>query len=225
VGDGTHSEDPHGAILAGRGPVRDFADVVSALHDAIWEAVPADAAPERFAPRRAFLLAHVAPGDAVLDLGCGAGEFSAALREAGAQPIAVDVAAEALRRAGARVPGLDLRLWRDGEPLPLDDASVDAVWAGEVIEHVVDVAPWLSEVRRVLRPGGTLLLTTPHHGPLTLLALALSPGRFAKHFEPRSDHVRFFSPRTLRTLLDDLGFDVEQLRVRRSTILARATRA
>jgi ubiquinone/menaquinone biosynthesis C-methylase UbiE len=195
-----------------------------ALADAIWEALAPDAAPEHFAARRAFLLAHVAPGERVLDLGCGAGEFSAALAEHGAQPIGVDVAAEALRRAAQRVPGLDLRRWRAGEPLPLEDGSVDAVWAGEVIEHVVDVAPWLSEVRRVLRPRGTLLLTTPHHGPLTLLRLGLSPRRFAEHFEPRSDHVRFFSPRTLRALLDDLGFDVAQLRVRRATILARAVR-
>lgn len=198
--------------------------MVSALHDAIWEALPADAEPERFALRRRFLLDHVQPGETVLDLGCGAGEFSAALAQAGATPIAVDVAREALRRAGARAPATDLRLWRDGEPLPLEDAGVDAVWAGEVIEHVVDVAPWLSEVRRVLRPRGTLLLTTPHHGPLTLLGLALSPRRFASHFEPRSDHVRFFSPRTLRALLDDLGFDVVRLRVSGHTILARAVR-
>ena len=196
----------------------------SALHDAIWERAPAGARPERFARRRAFLLAHVRPGDVVLDLGCGAGEFSAALRDAGAQPIAVDVAREALRRAGERVPGLDRRLWPDGEPLPAGDATVDVVWAGEVVEHVVDVAPWLSEVRRVLRPRGTLLVTTPHHGPLTLLRLALSPRRFAEHFEPRSDHVRFFSPRTLRALLDDLGFDVAALRVEHGTILARAVR-
>lgn len=197
----------------------------NALADAVWEALPADAAPECFEPRRAFLLAHVAAGERVLDLGCGAGEFSAALADAGAQPIGVDVAAEALRRAAQRVPGLDLRLWRDGEPLPLDDASVDTVWAGEVIEHVADVAPWLSEVRRVLRPRGTLLLTTPHHGPLTLLRLGLSPRRFDAHFEPRSDHLRFFSPRTLRALLDDLGFDVAHLRVRRAKILVRAVRA
>ncbi len=134
------------------------------------------------------------------------------------------MAVEALRRAGERVPGLDRRRWRDGEPLPLHDASVDAVWAGEVIEHVADVAPWLSEVRRVLRPRGRLLLTTPQHGPLTLLRLAASRRRFAEHFEPRSDHVRFYSRRTLRALLDDLGFDVVQLRVRRATILARAVR-
>ena len=199
--------------------------MVSALHDAIWEAVPADAVPERFALRRRFVLEHVQAGETVLDLGCGAGEFSAALAQAGATPVCVDVAREALRRAGERVPGLDLRLWGENEPLPLQDGSVDIVWAGEVIEHVVDVAPWLSEVRRVLRPGGKLLLSTPHHGPLTLLRLALSPRRFAQHFEPRSDHVRFFSPRTLRALLDELGFDVACVRIKEGTILARAVRA
>ena len=55
-----------------------------ALADAIWEALPADAQPERFAERRAFLLAHVRAGERVLDLGCGAGEFSVALAQAGA---------------------------------------------------------------------------------------------------------------------------------------------
>lgn len=199
-------------------------------HDAVWSAVPAGAVPERLELRLVFLLAHVRAGESVLDIGCGAGEFSAALLHAGARPIAVDVADEALRRARERVPGLDARRWAAGHPLPLADTSADAIWAGEVIEHVADVAPWLSELRRVLRPGGTLLLTTPHHGPGTLLRLALSRRRFAEHFEPRSEHVRFFSTRTLGVLLDDLGFDVVELRAAgglpglRSTILARATR-
>jgi ubiquinone/menaquinone biosynthesis C-methylase UbiE len=192
--------------------------------------MPEDARPDRVMLRRAFMLSHVESGQAVLDVGCGAGEFSAALLDAGARPIAVDVAREALRRARELVPGLDARLWAPGTPLPVDDASVDAVWAGEVIEHVADVAPWLSELRRALKPRGTLLLTTPHHGPGTLLRLALSPRAFAEHFEPRSDHVQYFSPRTLRELLDDLGFDVAELRCAggppgmRSTILARAVR-
>lgn len=203
--------------------------VSSDLHDAAWRSVPTDATPERFALRRAFLLANVAVGDVVVDLGCGAGEFSAALIEAAARPIGVDVAGEALRRARSRLPGADLRLWAPGEPLPVEDAGADVVWAGEVIEHVADVAPWLSEVRRVLRPRGTLLATTPHHGPGALLRLALSRRAFAEHFEPRSDHVRFFSPATLRALLEDLGFDSVLMRSAggppglRSTILARAT--
>jgi SAM-dependent methyltransferase len=199
---------------------------VSDLADAIWEQVPSGAVPERFAERRDWLLARVPPGARVLDLGCGAGEFATALRAAGAQPVGVDVAREALRRAAEREPALDLRLWAPGEPLPVEDAAFDVAWAGEVLEHVVDLAPWLSEVRRALRPGGELLLSTPHHGPGTLLRLALSRRRFAEHFEPRSDHVRFFSPATLRELLEDLGFDVVELRpaLRRSTILGRARR-
>jgi 2-polyprenyl-3-methyl-5-hydroxy-6-metoxy-1,4-benzoquinol methylase len=196
------------------------------LAEAIWEGVPVDAVPERFAARRDWLLSHVAPGARVLDVGCGAGEFATALREAGAEPVGVDVAQEALRRAAARDPALELRHWRDGEPLPAPDAAFDVAWAGEVLEHVVDLAPWLSEVRRALRPGATLLATTPHHGPGRMLALALSRRRFAAHFEPRGDHVRFFSPGTLRALLDDLGFDVLEARpaLRRSTILCRALR-
>ncbi|CAN5561482.1 class I SAM-dependent methyltransferase [soil metagenome] len=192
--------------------------------------MPADADPERFGLRRAFLLDNVASRSTVLDLGCGAGEFSAALLEAGVQPVAVDVAHEPLRRARERVPGLDLRHWPAGAPLPLADGSVDAVWVGEVIEHVVDVVPWLSEVRRVLRAHGTLLLSTPHHGRSTLLRLALSRRAFAEHFEPRADHVRFYSPATLRALLEDFGFDVAELRLGgglpglRGTILARAVR-
>jgi 2-polyprenyl-3-methyl-5-hydroxy-6-metoxy-1,4-benzoquinol methylase len=205
-------------------------DVAATLQDAVWESMPADAVPERLELRRAFLLAHVRPGATVLDIGCGAGELSAARGEAGVRPVAVDVAREALRRATDRVPGLDARLWAPGAALPVADGSVDAVWAGEVVEHVADVAPWLSELRRVLKPRGTLLLTTPHHGPATLLRLALSPRAFAAHFEPRSDHVRYYSPHTLRALLDDLGFDVAELRCAggvpgmRSTILARAVR-
>lgn len=200
------------------------------LHDAIWESVPLDATPEHLALRGAFMLAHVSPGDVVVDLGCGAGEFVVVLSDVGATAIGVDVAGEALRRARERVPQADLRLWEPGAPLPVEDASANVVWAGEVIEHVADVAPWLSEVRRVLRPGGTLLLTTPHHGPGTLLRLALSRRAFAAHFEARSDHVRFFSPATLRELLVDLGFEVEEMRSAggvpgfRTTILVRATR-
>ena len=89
----------------------------------------------------------------------------------------------------------------------LRDVSFDAVWAGEVIEHVADTAGWLSEVRRVLRSGGTLVLSTPAHELLTRLAFGLSGRAFAAHFDPRSDHLRFYTRRTLVGLLEDFGFE------------------
>lgn len=176
--------------------------------DAVWDAVPEGAEPERFAARRDFLLAHVVAGETVLDVGCGEGAFSAALAAAGARPVAVDVVDEPLRRLrarfGAAVP--DVRRAIAGAPLPLDDGEVDAAWAGEVIEHVHDVGAFATELRRVVRPGGTLLLTTPDHPRRLLLKFALSPRAFEEHVWPYADHVRFFTRRTLRMVLEDAGF-------------------
>jgi SAM-dependent methyltransferase len=180
--------------------------------EAVWRAVPEDAVPERFAERSAFLLAHVRPGQSVLDLGAGEGAFAAELLRAGCSVVAVDVAQEALRRARARVPRLDARLVREGAPLPLGEDEVDVVWAGEVLEHVADVIGVLAEVRRVLRWGGTLLATTPYHGRLSVAALALRPGALEAHLDPRADHLRFFTARSLEAMVRDAGFAEVQVR-------------
>ena len=130
--------------------------------------------------------------------------------------VGVDVAEEPLRRGRARYPQLDLRVVLLDGPWPLDDACFDLVWAGETIEHVADTAAWLSEVRRVLRSGGSLLLSTPAHLRLSMLRLALSRRAFDAHFDPRADHLRFYSPRTLRRLLEDFGFEDIECAARRA---------
>jgi 2-polyprenyl-3-methyl-5-hydroxy-6-metoxy-1,4-benzoquinol methylase len=205
-------------------PVRDV------HHERLWEEVPAGLRPPRLAPRLAFLLEHAPPGARVLDVGCGEGWFTAALARAGRAAVGVDVAAEPLRRAREREPGLDLRLLPAAGPWPLPDADFDAVWAGEVVEHVADTAGWLSEVRRVLRPGGALVLSTPAHGPLTRLGLGLSGRAFARRFDPRSDHLRFYTRRSLVALLYDFRFEAVETRGlgglpgARATLLAAARR-
>ena len=180
------------------------------LLEAVWESVPPGAVPERFAERRDWLLERVGAGAAVLDLGCGEGLFASALTDQGARVVAVDVVAEPLRRAGERDPRLDLRLAPLEGPLPLDDETIDVAWLGETIEHVPDPVGTLHEVRRVLRPQGHLLLSTPDHPPELLRRLADDPEAFAEHFDPRADHLRFFNEVSLRGLVEELGFgDVE----------------
>ena len=141
--------------------------------------MPDGAEPERFAERRAFLLGHVSAGDRVLDLGCGDGAFAAALVQAGADVTAVDVAAEAVRRARDRAPGARVEQVAEGAALPLDEDAFDLVWAGETLEHVADVVGLLAEVRRVLRWGGMLLVTTPNL-PRLGVALEALRGRAAR---------------------------------------------
>jgi 2-polyprenyl-3-methyl-5-hydroxy-6-metoxy-1,4-benzoquinol methylase len=185
-----------------------------AYHERLWEGVPEGLSPTDAPLREAFLLERLAAesrrlerAPCVLDVGCGEGYFAAALASRGAEVVAVDVAGEALRRARARHPSLDTRLVEPEAPLSLDDSSFDIVWAGETIEHVADTSQWLSELRRVLRSGGLLLLSTPDHGPLSRLRLGLSRGAFEAHFDPRSDHLRFYTRRRLAELLADFGFE------------------
>jgi SAM-dependent methyltransferase len=193
------------------------------FHEAVWQSVPEGSSPHDLPLRRAFMLEGLAAAAVsdraarplrVLDVGCGEAQLTADAVQAGHAVVGVDVAEEPLRRARRRDGGLDLRLVDVDDDWPLQDASFDAVWAGETIEHVVDTARWLSQVRRVLRSGGSLLLSTPAHGPLTMLALALSPRRIDEHFDPRSDHLRFYTRRTLALLLAEFGF--EQIDVRQA---------
>ena len=127
----------------------------------------------------------------MLDLGCGAGRFLAALRDAGAEPVGVELAEAAAERARANVPGADVRLVEPDGSLPLGHGEVDLVWCSEVLEHIPDVAHALLEVRRVLKRGGRLLLTVPYHGRLQAAVIALT--RFDTHFDPLGQHVRFFT--------------------------------
>ncbi len=176
-------------------------------HEGLWQGVPGGLEPSDFAVRRHFLLERVRAGDHVLDVGCGEGRFTAELAHAGAHVVGIDVAEEPLRRARARHPELDLRLVAGEGSWELADADFDVVWAGETIEHVLDTAAWLSEIRRVLRSGGSLLASTPAHGRLALMRLALSRRAFAEHFDPLGDHLRFYSRDTLARLIGEFGFE------------------
>jgi SAM-dependent methyltransferase len=185
---------------------------VRAHYEDFWADAPPDPEPWAWERRRALLIREARPGERVLDLGCGAGRFVAALREAGAEPVGVELAEAALERARVNAPGADLRLLDEDGSLPLDHASVDLVWCSEVLEHVPDTAHLLLEVRRVLRRGGRLLVTVPYHGRLQAAVIALT--RFEAHFDPLGQHLRFYTRRSLAATLEHAGFEAVRVRAR-----------
>jgi SAM-dependent methyltransferase len=178
---------------------------VRGLYEDFWADAPDDPEPWAWERRRALLLAEARPGERVLDLGCGAGRFVAALRDAGADPVGVELAEAALERARHNAPGADLRLLEEDGSLPLEHASVDLVWCSEVLEHVADTGHLLLESRRVLRPGGRLLVTVPFHGRVKGAAIALL--RFDAHFDPLGQHLRFYTRSSLAATLERSGFE------------------
>jgi SAM-dependent methyltransferase len=202
---------------------------MKAFYEDVWAELPEDPKPWAWERRRALLLAEVKPGERVLDLGCGAGRFVAALQDAGADAVGVEIAEAALERARRNVPGAELHALAADGTIPLDDTSVDLVWCSEVLEHVPDTAGLLSEARRVLRTGGRLLVTTPSHDLPRRALIALA--RFDAHYDPLGQHVRFYSHRSLARVLGEFAFeDVHVSRIGgppglRETLVARARKA
>jgi SAM-dependent methyltransferase len=194
-------------------------------YEELWRELPDELQAPDFELRRAFLSHDLRPDLRVLDLGCGEGRFTAEIAAAGASGVGAEVAQAAIDRARARHPELEFeRVEIDGE-LPFADGAFDLVWASEVIEHVSDTARWLSEVRRVLRPGGVLLITTPSHG-----RLRLALGGLERFSEPLGDHLHLYTHRSLSKTLTEFGFGEPTVRavsgppLLRRLLLARGVR-
>jgi SAM-dependent methyltransferase len=183
--------------------------------------VPLSSGPDR-AVRQAGMLAAILRGvtgrAVVIDVGCGDGcalavaaEQNPAHRFAG-----IDWSGNALRRAHAL--GLTVvRAAVTAPGLPLADGAADVVIMSELIEHLVDPDQAVAEVRRVLRPGGSLLLSTPNLAAWYnrgLLAVGIQPvfsevslrGVFGRPGSVVAGHLRLFTRRALTEFLAASGF-------------------
>jgi SAM-dependent methyltransferase len=96
-----------------------------------------------------------APGRRLADIGGGTGNYALALKRAGWEPVVVDRSAEMLARAAAK--GLET-VHADAQRLPFADATFDAAAMISMLHHVEDRSLALAEARRILRPGGRLVL-------------------------------------------------------------------
>jgi SAM-dependent methyltransferase len=108
-------------------------------------------------------LAGDVAGRRVLDAGCGAGPLFAALRDRGAIVTGIDQSAGMLAVARRRLgDDADLRVAELGGPLPFPDDTFDDVTASLVLHYLEDWGPALAELRRVLKPGGRLIVSVDH---------------------------------------------------------------
>jgi SAM-dependent methyltransferase len=107
------------------------------------------------------LLAELPAGSSVLDAGCGTGRHAAFLAGKGHEVVGIDSSSEMLALAAVKVPTARLEL-AELERIPLPDDSVDAVVCGLVLSHARDIRPGVTELARVLRPGGRLIVSNPH---------------------------------------------------------------
>ena len=186
--------------------------------DELWELVPVDRGP---APAHLVeFVRGLERSERALDLGTGDGRLAPEL-DAGELTIA-DVSQVALGRARTRLPDARAVALEPDAPLPFDDSEFDLVVCVNVIAHVRDVQLLLSEARRVLRPSGRLALVAGGHGRWTGLDVLVRG--FERRFDPLSPHVRFFTRRSLRRVLEAMGFDVVALRRRRGDLMAVAQR-
>jgi demethylmenaquinone methyltransferase/2-methoxy-6-polyprenyl-1,4-benzoquinol methylase len=168
--------------------------------------------------RRALEKIRVGPGDLVVDLACGTGDFCELVAARGARAIGVDFAREMLRQAQARGLGFP-KVQGDGEWLPFATGTIDVVTCGFALRNFVSLEAVLREIARILRPGGRIALVDvdrPDWAPLRAahslyfdrvvpLVGGILSDRSAYRYLPKST-AYLPPPDALRRLLSGVGF-------------------
>lgn len=162
--------------------------------------------------RLATLLALLGPRESparLLDVGCSSGALLLVARDMGFDPEGVEIspeASDAARRAGFRVHTGLL------EEAGYADATFDAITLVELLEHLREPRALLAECRRILRPGGVVMATTPNGASWTAAVMGARWDVFS--LQGMGGHVSFFNPGSLRLLADRAGFEVSRVETR-----------
>jgi SAM-dependent methyltransferase len=157
---------------------------------------------------------QIAPGDRVLDVGCGNGRHAYEAYRRGARIVAFDLDRQelaavsgmcgAMRAEGEAPPAAaSAAVSGDATRLPFADGSFDRVIAAEVFEHILDDQRAMNEVARVLRPGGVLAVTVP-----AWLPERICWGLSREYHEVPGGHVRIYTRLELEAKLRRAGFEI-----------------
>jgi 2-polyprenyl-3-methyl-5-hydroxy-6-metoxy-1,4-benzoquinol methylase len=158
----------------------------------------------RWARRVKMIGAHLKPGMTILELGCGAGYFTKELARSGAEIVAIDVSADLLEIAKANCSASNVRYEiQDACALTYPHAIFDSVVGSSILHHL-DIEPALREIRRVLKPGGTIYFTEPNMlNPQ--IAIQKNVPWIKRWLGDTPDETAFFW-RPLRRLLERTGY-------------------
>jgi 2-polyprenyl-3-methyl-5-hydroxy-6-metoxy-1,4-benzoquinol methylase len=144
-----------------------------------------------------------------LDVGCGNGFNTGQLLARGGEVIGIDPSKSGIAIARETYPRARFELLSvDDKPLDnLQTESFDVVVSTEVIEHLFEPRKFVAGCYAALKPAGRFIVSTPYHGYLKNLSIALFNG-WDRHANPLADggHIKFWSRRTLSALLLEFGF-------------------
>jgi 2-polyprenyl-3-methyl-5-hydroxy-6-metoxy-1,4-benzoquinol methylase len=160
----------------------------------------------------------------LFDLGCGNGAILREMARRGWDAMGVDPSEEGVNHAKRTTPELKIELGNGYDDLQARFGRFPVVLCLEVIEHVYFPRQLAATIHALLEEDGTAIISTPYHGYLKNVAIALS-GKFDAHWAPWLDHwhIKFWSIQTLTTLLKEVGFrDITFLRVGRVPVLAKS---
>jgi SAM-dependent methyltransferase len=161
-----------------------------------------------------YELLGVAPGERVLDLGCGYGRHAFEAARRGARVVALDAGRDEVLGVRATFAAMfeageltretvAVAVQGDALALPFGDGTFDRVICSEVLEHIPDDRGAMAELARVLRPGGTMAITVPRRGP-ERINWALSE----EYHNLPGGHIRIYSRRVLEGRLAAAGLRV-----------------
>jgi SAM-dependent methyltransferase len=154
------------------------------------------------------ILAH-ASGNRFLEIGCAGGAFLNAARSAGLQVTGVEYSPDAAAFARDHF-GLDVRVG-DLESAGFPPSSFDAVFMGDVLEHLPDPLATLREIRQILSPGGVLIVLCPTqtntlYSRLGFFVYGLLGRKVTVHLPPY--HLFEYRPASLSRMMVRAGFDI-----------------
>jgi len=160
---------------------------------------------------------HLKAGSRVLEVGCGAGNLLLQATVPASFPVALDLSMQALTFVRSRfqevtssteAPRGFACLQAIGESLPIRSESFDCVLMSEVIEHLEAPEISIREARRVLCPGGLLLITTPnYHSFWPIMEWAVDRLNMAPKMAGEQ-HISRFDPSSLKSLLTEAGLNI-----------------